>query len=311
MTTDVIHEDLPYAERDGGPLLASVYRPATSRGPLPALVGVHGGAWRSFDRTADAYLDRALAASGMLVVALDLRMAPAHRWPAGLEDVRAGVRFVRAQAERLGARRGPIGLIGGSSGGQLALVAAIAPGSPEATVAYALPLWPIADPFARYRYVKAQSGTHEASPASEARSEPASDGAQRGRSPSGAPEAANGVIRFEPERLARAQEEHFGDEQTMRLASVPRMLDDGEFEQLPPLWVAHPELHRNVPLAMTQDWVTKYRARGGEVELEVFAGLGHSFANFPGPAADRCIERMRAFIARQLARYGVALGAPS
>ena len=118
-------------------------------------------------------------------------------------------------------------------------------------------------------------------------------------------------MRFDPERLARAQEEHFGDEPTMRLASVPRMLDDGEFERLPPLWVAHPELDRNVPLAMTQDWVAKYRARGGEVELEVFAGRGHSFANFPGLAADRCIERMRDLFARQLARYGVAPPASS
>jgi acetyl esterase/lipase len=116
-------------------------------------------------------------------------------------------------------------------------------------------------------------------------------------------------MRFEPQRLVEAQEEHFGDEATMRRASVPRMLDDGEFEQLPPLWVAHPELDRNVPLAMTQEWVAKYRARGGEVELEVFPGLGHSFANFPGPDADRCIAGMRAFVARQLARYGVALAA--
>jgi acetyl esterase len=271
-TSDVVHEDLVYAERAEGPLLARVYRPAGAAGPLPALVDVHGGAWRYFDRTADANFDRALAASGMLVVALDFRMAPAHRWPASLEDVRAGVRFVRANAARLGALPDPLGLIGGSSGGQLALVAALAPGSPDARVAYALPLWPIADPFARYRYAKARLG--EAQPESERF--------------------------FAPERLVRAQEEHFGDEETMRRASVPRMLDDGVFEQLPPLWVAHPELDRNVTLAMTQDWVAKYRARGGSVELEVFPSVGHGFANFPGPAADRCIERMRDFIARQL-----------
>jgi len=283
-TTEVIHEDLPYAERESGPLLARVYRPARSHGPLPALVDVHGGAWRYFDRTADAYFARALAAAGLLVVALDFRMAPAHRWPASLEDVRAGVRFVRAHAERLGALPDPIGLIGGSSGGQLALVAAIAPGSPEARVAYALPLWPIADPLARYHYAKDQLRA------------------------SAAPEPGE-LVPFQPERLVRAQEEHFGDEETMRRASVSRMLDEGEFEQLPPLWVAQPELDRNVPLAMTQDWVARYRARGGEVELEVFPGLGHAFANFPGPDADRCIAGMRAFVARQLARHGVALAA--
>ncbi len=273
-TSDVVQEDVPYAERAEGPLLARVYRPVGATSPLPALVDVHGGAWRYFDRTADAVFDRALAAGGMVVVALDFRMAPAHRWPASLEDVRAGVRFVRANAKRLGVLPDPLGLIGGSSGGQLALVAALAPGSPEARVAYALPLWPIADPFARYRYAKARIG--EAQP--------------------------DGDRFFAPERLVRAQEEHFGDEETMRRASVPRMLDDGDYEQLPPLWVAHPELDRNVTLAMTQDWVAKYRARGGSVELEVFPGVGHGFANFPGPASDRCIERMRAFVARQLTR---------
>jgi acetyl esterase/lipase len=282
-TTEVTQEDLPYVERGDGPLLARVYRPTRSRGPLPALVDVHGGAWRSFDRSADTNFDRALAASGMVVVALDFRMAPAHRWPASLEDVREGICFVRANAARLGALPDPIGLIGGSSGGQLALVAAIAPGSPGARVAYALPLWPIADPFARYRYAKARIGE----------------------------ERGDGDRFFAPERLARAQEEHFGDEETMRRASVPRMLDDGEFEQLPPLWVAHPELDQNVTLAMTQDWVAKYRARGGEVELEVFAGVGHSFANFPGPAADRCIAGMRDFVARQLAPHGLGLSPSS
>ena len=37
-----------------------------------------------------------------------------------------------------------------------------------------------------------------------------------------------------------------------------------------------------------------------KVELEVFPGVGHSFANFPGEAADRCIARMRSFIRRRL-----------
>ncbi|MGH7289045.1 MAG: alpha/beta hydrolase, partial [Myxococcota bacterium] len=226
--------------------------------------------------------DRALAASGMLVLALDFRMAPAQRWPVSLEDLRAGMRFVRTHAARLGALVDPIGLIGRSSGGHLVLWAALCPGSSEASAAYALPLWPIADPLARYRYAKARIG------------EAPAPGRDRF---------------FEPERLVRAQDEYFGDEAAMHDASVPRLLDDGVFERLPPLWVAHPERDENVTLAMTQDWVTKYRARGGSALLEVFAGVGHSFANFPGEATERCIAQMRAFIARQLAPYGVALAA--
>ena len=57
----VVHEDVVYATRDGSPLLARVYRPTTAGGgPFAALVDVHGGAWSYFDRTADAYFDRAL-----------------------------------------------------------------------------------------------------------------------------------------------------------------------------------------------------------------------------------------------------------
>jgi acetyl esterase/lipase len=51
---------------------------------------------------------------------------------------------------------------------------------------------------------------------------------------------------------------------------------------------------------MTERFVDAYRRVGGSVELEVFSGVGHSFANFPGEAADACIARMHAFIARQL-----------
>jgi acetyl esterase/lipase len=64
-----------------------------------------------------------------------------------------------------------------------------------------------------------------------------------------------------------------------------------------PIWIAHPEHDRTLTLAMTEDLVAAYRTAGGQAELEVFPDVGHSFATFPGPAADRCIERMRAFCA--------------
>lgn len=83
-------------------------------------------------------------------------------------------------------------------------------------------------------------------------------------------------------------------------ASALRIVEEGEAELLPPIWIAHPELDENVTLAMTERFVAAYRRAGGEVELEVFTSVGHSFANFPGEAADRCIARMKEFIARQL-----------
>jgi dipeptidyl aminopeptidase/acylaminoacyl peptidase len=86
----------------------------------------------------------------------------------------------------------------------------------------------------------------------------------------------------------------------MHAASALRIVEAGEAERLPPVWITHPELDENVTLEMTERFVAAYRRAGGEVELEVFPGVGHSFANFPGDAADACIARMRRFIARRL-----------
>lgn len=283
----VTFEDVPYATPDSEPLLARIYRPANATGPLPALVDVHGGAWTLFDRTADAYFDRALAACGMVVAALDFRQAPAHRYPTAVADVVAGVRFVKANAAALGVDPSRVGLIGGSSGGHLLLLAALRPNAPEfdgtpytgmtdervdAGVAFALPLWPIADPLVRYRYLEDRIAH---------------------------PVEARDPF-FRPDRLKLGHDAFFGDVATMDRAGVSRLLDAGEAERLPPVWIAHPERDENVTLDMTHDLVEAYRRTGGHAELEVFAGVGHSFANFPGYAADGCIARMKEFIGRQM-----------
>ncbi len=280
---DVVVEDRPFARVDGAPLLARIYRPAEP-GPWHLLVDVHGGAWTYYDRTADAYFDRALAASGLVVVALDFRMGPAHRWPTAVADVVGGIRWAKAHAPVGRADR--VGLVGGSSGGHLIMAAALRPHAPEfattpvdapadvdASVAYALPLWPILDPLARYRYLLAR------------RDEP--------------PRASRDRF-FQPDRLIAAHDGFFAGEAAMAEASTLAVVDEGRAQALPPIWIAHPELDENVTLDMTERFVAAYRRAGGSAELEVFPGVGHGFANFPGVAADACIAAMRRFVARQL-----------
>jgi acetyl esterase/lipase len=222
----------------------------------------------------------------MVVVALDFRQGADGPFPGSIRDVLSGVRFVRRERAALDVADAPLGIIGGSSGGHLALLAALCPDDPElrepgdphadacASVDYALPLWPIADPLARYRYL-----------------EPLLVGFER----------RDDDPLFEPSLLRAAHEAHFGDEATMARASVPRILRARSFTQLPPIWVAHAEHDRNVTVAMTDELVAAYHDAGGAAELEVFAGVGHSFANYPGEAAERCVERMRSFVARCLA----------
>ncbi|HEY7653910.1 MAG TPA: alpha/beta hydrolase, partial [Methylomirabilota bacterium] len=181
---DVDAIDAAFARPAGLELLARLYRPRGEPGrALAALVYVHGGAWARLDRTADPILCQALAASGLVVVALDFRQAPDHRYPAASADIAAGVRYARAHAPRLGVDPTRIGLLGSSSGAQLALLHAIRPGAPEhagtpivrpdgsldaapsdASVAFVVALYPVADPLARYRYALARE--HEPPPPS-------------------------------------------------------------------------------------------------------------------------------------------------
>src|SRR5262249_18516411 len=139
--------------------------------PLAALVDVHGGAWTRGDRTTDVLHCRALAATGLVVASVEFRQGPDHKHPTASADVAARVRYLPAHARQLGLDPDRMGLVGSSSGGQLALFLAVSPGSPEHVgtsivlpdgslgaasggdgVAFVLALYPVADPLARYRY---------------------------------------------------------------------------------------------------------------------------------------------------------------
>jgi len=99
-------------------------------GPAAVIVYVHGGGWRRGSRRdplpllgADFY-DR-LAAAGFAVAAIDYRLSGEARFPAPLEDVRTAVSWVRDNAAAYGLDAGRVFLWGDSSGGHLALLAAL------------------------------------------------------------------------------------------------------------------------------------------------------------------------------------------
>src|SRR5438552_5218957 len=78
-------------------LMARIYQPQ-GEGPFPALLDLHGGAWNNQDRTANAPMDEKLAASGILVVAVDLTLAPEAPYPASVADANYGIRWLKAKA---------------------------------------------------------------------------------------------------------------------------------------------------------------------------------------------------------------------
>jgi acetyl esterase/lipase len=111
------------------PLVADVYAQDGVR-DAPMLVQIYGGAWQRGRPGDDEAFARYFAARGYVVAAIDYRHAPAARWPAQIDDVRAALAWLRAHAGELGADASRMVLIGRSAGAQLALVAAYQAGAP-------------------------------------------------------------------------------------------------------------------------------------------------------------------------------------
>jgi acetyl esterase len=116
-------------EGAGGPIPLRHYRPlgTTSSDLLPAIVFFHGGGWTTGDLDTHDGICRALAnAVRGIVVAVDYRLAPEHRFPAAFDDCVAATRWVADEALRLGIDRRHLVVAGDSAGGNLAAAVAIA-----------------------------------------------------------------------------------------------------------------------------------------------------------------------------------------
>jgi acetyl esterase len=109
----------------GGAIPARLYAPAAD-GPLPVMVHFHGGGWVYMDLgTHDGYCRTLANRSACAVLAVEYRKAPEHPFPAPLEDCFAALKWVAAEAGRLGLDASRMGVVGDSAGGNLAAAVAI------------------------------------------------------------------------------------------------------------------------------------------------------------------------------------------
>lgn len=114
------HPGLVYARYGAREMQLDLWRPKNSAQPLPAILCIHGGGWFKGDRSSMANLAQALAAKGFVTATVSYRLSGEAKFPAAIQDCKAAVRFLRANAARFGIQSSAIGVTGLSAGGHLA-----------------------------------------------------------------------------------------------------------------------------------------------------------------------------------------------
>jgi acetyl esterase/lipase len=256
----------------GRTLMARIYQPVGT-GPFPTVLDLHGGAWNAKDRHAEEPMDRALAASGVLVVAIDMTLAPEAPYPACVQDANYGVRWLKTKAAAWKGDPSTIGVYGSSSGGHVAELLCLRPrdarynaiplpGAPavDATVAYAAMRSPISDPYARFQNAE----------------------------------------RLKRDSMITNNTTFFKPWDTIHEGNPQEILERREAVALRPLLIMQGALDDNVLPSVQEKFAASYKAAGGDCQLHVFEGCEHEWVATPGPQTDRAREMVKAFIARQL-----------
>jgi acetyl esterase len=249
-------EDVVYLRHGDRELQARLYRPSGT-GPFPAVVDLHGGAWNNGDLTGTQGLDEALAKNGFVVASLNFRHA-ADGYPTTLVDINYGIRWLKAHAREFNIDPNRVGSAGQSSGGHLAMLAAMRPsdsryasqplpaGSPkvDATVRAVAMSWPVINPLSRYRHAKR---------------------AMKSPNP---PAFAIG--------MEEKHDTYWKTEAAMIEGNPILLLERGEKVQMPPaLWVqGRPDMvhdyhdeDSNFPGNEPERFVSNYRKAGGDIEI--------------------------------------------
>jgi acetyl esterase len=280
---DFTVEDIEYLRHGSSPLLLRLFSPKGA-GPFPLMIDLHGGAWCNQDRTGDAIFNAALAKSGVVVAALDFRMPPIAGYPASLADINFATRWLKLRAGELKVRADRVGMIGISSGGHQAMLAAMRPrdkryaaiplagtSDVDASIAAAVLVWPVIDPLRRYQYAKRL-------------------------------QAAGGTYPEQIDRVIPSHIKFWGSEEVMEEGSPVAILHRGEAIEMPPvLYVqgANDVVH---PKADLERFVASYRERGGEVELALYEGEAEGFIRNPASkAAPLAMQRIIEFVHARLA----------
>ncbi len=271
-------EDLCYLRHGDRQIMARAFKPAGD-GPFATFIDLHGGAWNNGDLNDRTGLGEYLATRGYTMVTLNFRHG-ADGYPTTLADINYGIRWVKTHARELKADPARIAIGGASSGGHLAMLAAMRPNDPryaaiplsgaDASVKGVFMQWPVINPLSRYRNAIRRSA--EPNP----------------------PQFSIG--------MKEKHDTYWHTEAEMAEGNPMLILERGEKVVLPPaVWLqGRPdEVHdyhdpdSSFPGNEPERFVSNYRKAGGEIEIAYFDNAKRNTEVTHQPVADFMAKHIR------------------
>src|SRR5580704_16927835 len=236
-------KDVVYGDAGNRPLRLDVYRPTTPN--RAAVLLVHGGGWSRGSKDMLGPAATALADQGFVVMAQEYRLTGEAPFPANIHDVKRAIRWAKDSAGKLGFDPSKLCLEGHSAGAHLVLLAA---GTPDdARLAPPEGLGDVSQDVSAVCAIYPPTLFH-----------------YDGERPSGALAA-----RVLPGADASAQAAELASPMTHVTAAYP------------PVMLLHGDADKVVPVSASRRFEERVREAGGKVDLHVYAGLPHGFANHP------------------------------
>ena len=120
--TVTIQSDIVYGTVGETKLYMDIAYPSKSLAPKPCIVVIHGGAWMHGNKSMHTDDIKYFAKQDYVSVSVGYRLAPNHRFPAQVEDVKCAIRYLRANCKKFNIDPNQIGAVGYSAGAHLSMM---------------------------------------------------------------------------------------------------------------------------------------------------------------------------------------------
>jgi len=263
------YTDVAYSSKSSAQVM-DIYLPNEGTGPFPLIISIHGGAFKSGDKadgqesamvgTADA----GGIASGYAVASINYRLSGEAKWPAQINDIKAAIRFLRANAAKYNLNPDKFATWGGSAGGNLAALAAVTGGVAE-----------LADDTLGNEGISdaVQAGVDWFGPIYFSTMD--AEFAALGQSP------AMGATNTEtsPETAYLGKTVGTAEAEPLVIAASPQTYITADD---PPFFIQHGTADRNIPITQSENFAKNLAAVLGEdkVTFEKLEGAGHGTSEF-------------------------------